>query len=132
MRAVLQDRGKVRQVRRRRPEQGIQKALVDHLGARAAAGTYWFHPANGGARTAIEGAILKGLGVVPGAPDPLLWHDGLSYALEIKSEAGRITEAQLDMLNRLSEAGVYTAICHGLDRAIGVLESWRLLKGRCQ
>ena len=32
----------------KRPEQHIQKALADHLRARAAAGTYWFHPANGG------------------------------------------------------------------------------------
>jgi hypothetical protein len=42
-------------MKRHRPEQQIQKALADHLRARAAAGTYWLHPANGGARTATNG-----------------------------------------------------------------------------
>ena len=54
---------------RHRPEQQIQKALADHLRFRAAPGIYWFHPANGGARTAIEGAILKACGVRASTPD---------------------------------------------------------------
>ena len=32
---------------RRHLEQQIQKAVADHLRAKAAPGTYWFHPANG-------------------------------------------------------------------------------------
>jgi hypothetical protein len=90
------------------------------------------HPANGGARTAIEGAILKGLGVVPGAPDLILFHNGSSYALELKSEEGRVTEAQVEMMTRLKDAGVLTAVCHGLDRALVVLEGWQLLRGSAQ
>jgi hypothetical protein len=114
---------------RARPEQQVHKAVVAHLKTRAVTGLVFLHPANGGARSAIEGAIFKSLGVAPGAPDLLLWHDGKSYALEVKSETGRTSQAQLDMLNRLSEAGVYTAVAHGLDRAITVLEEWELLKG---
>jgi hypothetical protein len=52
---------------RRHPEQDIQKALADH--PRLRAGTYWFHSANGGPGTAIEGAILKACAVPAGAPD---------------------------------------------------------------
>ena len=67
-----------RLARRQRPEQAIQRALIQHLGARGVAGLVYLHPANGGARSAVEGAIFKSLGVVPGAPDLLLWHEGRS------------------------------------------------------
>src|SRR5262245_12108697 len=115
--------------RRGRPEQTIHKSVVAHLKARAVAGVVFLHPANGGARSAIEGAILKGLGVVPGAPDLLLWHQGRSYALELKAEAGKVSESQASMLQRLEAAGVATAICHGVDAAIATLEGWQLLRG---
>jgi hypothetical protein len=118
--------------RRQRIEQQIHRAVVEHLKVRGVDGLVYLHPANGRARTAVEGAILKGMGVVPGAPDLLLWCNGRSYAMELKSEPGRVTESQLEMLNRLSQAGCYTAICHGLDRALAVLEAWQLLRGRIQ
>ena len=116
--------------RRQRQEQIIHKATISHLKARGVRDLVFLHPANGGARSPIEGAILKSLGVVPGAPDLLLWHAGKSFALEIKTEVGRVTEAQLELLDRLSKAGVYTAIAHGLDRALAILESWGLLRGQ--
>jgi hypothetical protein len=81
----------------------------------------FLHPANGGARSAVEGAIFKSLGVVPGAPDLLLWHEGRSYALELKAQAGRVSESQADMLGRLNRAGVSTAVCHGIDNAVAML-----------
>jgi hypothetical protein len=61
----------------------------------------------------------------------LLWHDHKSFALEIKSETGRLSEHQTEMLSRLENAGVCTAVCHGLDASIKCLEAWHLLKGRC-
>jgi VRR-NUC domain len=117
---------------RHRPEQELQRIVLQHLQMRAPPECVYFHVGNGGARSPIEAAILKGLGVTAGAPDLLLWHDCRSYAIELKSEAGRVSEAQLEMLNRLSEAGVYTAVCHGLDRALAVLEEWGLLRGQTQ
>ena len=116
--------------KRRSEEQVIHKTIVSHLMARGVRDLVFLHPANGGARSPIEGAILKTLGVIPGAPDLLLWHEGRSFALEVKTEVGRATEAQLELLDRLSTAGVFTAIVHGLDRALAVLEAWGLLKGR--
>ena len=77
----------------------------------------------------VEGAILKGMGVMPGAPDLLLWQEGRSYALELKADAGRVSESQADMLDRLRKAGVVTAVCHGLDPALATLEGWQLLRG---
>src|SRR5262245_40544452 len=118
--------------RRQRPEQAIQKALIEHLRLRGVAGVVYLHPANGGARSAVEGAIFKSLGVMAGAPDLLLWHDGRSYAVELKTDSGRTTPAQIAMMTRLKDAGVATAVAHGIDEAITTLERWQLLKGRMQ
>jgi len=117
-------------MRRSRPEDQIQRAVFAHIRARGVPGLVAVHVPNGGYRKPVEARIMKGLGVTAGTPDVLAWHDGRAFALEIKSEAGRASESQLEMLNRLSEAGCFTALVHGLDRALAVLESWGLLKGR--
>jgi VRR-NUC domain len=115
---------------RRHPEQEIQKALADHLRTRAAAGTYWFHPANGGARTAIEGAILKACGVRAGTPDLILIKDGRTYGLELKADNGRVSPAQALAHQEMKAAGAEVAVATGIDEAIKQLEVWQLLRGR--
>jgi hypothetical protein len=59
----------------------------------------------------------------------LLWHDGKSFALELKAEGGRATESQLKFLSDMKNAGAFTCLAEGLDRALKVLESWGLLRG---
>ena len=88
------------------------------------------HPANGGYRRKTEARILAGLGVTKGAPDVLLWCGGRSYAMEIKSEDGKLSEAQAEMISRLDGAGVFCAVCYGIDRCLACLESWGLLRGK--
>jgi hypothetical protein len=116
----------------KRPEQGIQKALANHLRARAAAGTYWFHPANGGARTAIEGAVLKACGVRAGTPDLILIKDGRTYGLELKADKGRVSPAQTKAHEEMRAAGVTVAVATGIDDALAQLERWQLLRGQTQ
>jgi hypothetical protein len=53
---------------RRRQEAAIQRAVFQHLRARAAPGVFAFHVPNGGYRKPVEAAIMKGLGVVAGVP----------------------------------------------------------------
>jgi hypothetical protein len=107
-------------------------ALADHLRARAAAGTYWFHPANGGARTAIEGAILKACGVRAGTPDLILIKDGKTFGLELKANGGRVSEAQAEAHQEMKAAGAEVAVAVGIDDALAQLERWQLLRGRTQ
>ena len=116
----------------KRPEQRIQKALANHLRARAAAGTYWFHPANGGARTAIEGAVLKACGVRAGTPDLILIKDGRTYGLELKADKGRVSPAQTKAHEEMRAAGVTVAVATGIDDALAQLEAWQLLRGQTQ
>ena len=119
-------------MKRTRPEQAIQRAVFEHLRARGAPGVFAFHPANGGYRKPVEAAILKGLGVVGGVPDVIAIHNGRVFAMEIKAEGGRATDKQLACIAALREAGAFTCIAEGVDRAIACLEGWGLLVGRRQ
>jgi hypothetical protein len=116
--------------RRRRPEDATQRAVFQHLRARAAPGVFAFHPANGGYRKPVEAAIMKGLGVVAGVPDVIVIHAGRCYALEIKAPGGRATPKQRAAIAAMEAAGAYTCIAENLDRALEVLERWQILRGR--
>jgi hypothetical protein len=118
--------------RRRQPEAAIQRALFQHIRTRGAPGVFAFHPANGGYRKPVEAAIMKGLGVVAGVPDVIAIHNGRVFAMEIKAEGGRATDKQLACIAALREAGAFTCIAEGLDRALACLEGWGLLVGRPQ
>jgi hypothetical protein len=116
--------------RRRRPEAQLHAAVVEHLRLRAEPDVLWLHCPNGERRDKITGAKLKRMGVVPGTADLLFWHRGNSYALELKSLGGRLSDAQLEFLARFNDAGGHSTVAEGLDRAIAVLEAWGLLRGR--
>ena len=119
-------------VRRRcsRPEYIIQRALFEHLRVRCAPGVFAFHPANGGWRSRIEAAILKGLGVRAGVPDLIAIKDGHTYALELKRPGGRLTAAQNAAHAALRAAGAAVVTSYGLDDALAQLERWGLLRGK--
>jgi len=116
----------------RRPEQAIQKTLAEHLRLRAAPNVYWFHPANGGARTAIEGAILKACGVRAGTPDLICIRGGKTYGLEVKANGGRLSNAQRVAHYEMRAAGAEVAVAVGLNAALEKLEEWQVLRGRSQ
>jgi hypothetical protein len=116
--------------RRAQPEAQLHRALVEHLLLRAKPDVLWLHPANGERRDAITGAKLKRMGVRAGASDLLLWHQGNSFALELKAPGGRLSEAQLEFHARFADAGGHTAVAEGLDRALACLEAWGILKGK--
>ena len=87
-------------------EQGLQRTLADHLRARAVPGIYWFHPANGGGRSAI----------------------GRTYGLELKADKGRVSPAQAQAHEEMRK-GAEVAVATGIDEAIKQLEAWQLLRG---
>ena len=109
-----------------RPEQEAGAALIQWIdmvvlpdGTRP--GEYFAHNANGGARTAIEGAILKGQGVRKGWPDYTLYLPRGGYhglVLELKAEHGdKPTDEQLDILVRLQRQGYYACVAWGFLQA---------------
>ena len=108
----------------------IQRTVFAHFTVRGAPGVFAFHPPNGGYRKPIEAAILKGLGVRPGLPDVIAIKGGQVFAIELKTEGGRATSAQLQAIEDLRAAGAHAEICHGLDSALAQFEAWGLLRGR--
>ena len=116
--------------RRQRPEAAIHAAVCDHLRLRAKPDVLWLHPANGGTRDIREAARFKRMGVLAGASDLLFWHRSNSFALELKSPGGRLSDAQLGFLARFNDAGGHSASAEGVDRALATLEAWGLLRGR--
>ena len=115
----------------RRDEQTLQRALCQHLELRAARGLVWFAVPNGGWRSPVEAAIFKGLGIKAGVAD-LILHDGKFFALELKSETGRATDAQRNFIEAVIAAGGHAAIGRGVDECLQILEGWRLLSGQAQ
>jgi hypothetical protein len=112
---------------RRRPEQQIQAAVFEHLALRGAPGTFAFHCPNGGWRSKIEAKILQHIGVKAGVPDVIAVKDGKTFALELKSDSGRLSEAQRRAHEALRRAGASVAVAFGLDEALAQLEQWNLI-----
>lgn len=110
-------------------EDAIHRAVVDNLRARAVPGVVWWHSPNGGKRGLIEAARFKALGVRPGVADICAVHRGHFYALELKADDGRPTVEQMQFIQDVNATGGHGVICHGLDRALRVLECWGLLRG---
>jgi hypothetical protein len=112
-----------------RAEQEIQRAVFQHFAARRARGVFAFHCPNGGARSAIEAAILKGLGVTAGIPDIIAIRAGHAFALELKAPGGRASNAQHETIAAMRDAGATVEMAVGLDAALAQLEAWKLLRG---
>jgi hypothetical protein len=70
------------------------------------------------------------MGVVSGIPDVFAIRGGKVYALELKSEIGRLSVAQERVLGELRAAGCDAECVRGLDAAIAWLENRGLLRGR--
>jgi hypothetical protein len=109
-------------VPRNQPEQQIQRAVFQHLAIRGAHDCFAFHVPNGGWRTPIEAAILKGIGVKAAIPDIVAVRGGRFFGLELKAPGGRLTGAQ-------GNAGAAVAVAYSLDDALARLELWKLLRG---
>ena len=113
-----------------RAEQQIQRAVFQHIRARGVPGLFAFHCPNGGYRTRLEGAVLKGMGVVAGVPDIILIDRARVYGLELRVDGNKPTPTQSDTMAAMERAGATVAYAAGLDAALGQLEVWGLLRGR--
>lgn len=109
-------------------EDSIHKAVADHLRLRGVIGLLWWHTPNDGKRSYKTASRLKKMGMLRGVADICALHNGIFYALELKAENGRPTVEQLKFLSDVTEAGGYSCISYGLDRALKVLESWGLIR----
>jgi hypothetical protein len=117
-------------MRRARPEDKIQRGVIQHLHARGVPNIFFFHVPNGGQRSKIEAAILYGLGVRAGVPDLFIVANGRTYAMELKAPSRWLSPKQDEAMVALERAGAITAVCDSIDMAVAVLEDWGVLRGR--
>jgi hypothetical protein len=100
--------------RRRRPEQELQRSLIEQLRWRARPDVWWCAIPNGG-------AIFKALGVQPGAPDLLVVRQGLASFIELKAVGGRLSASQIECHRALRGAGAVVETIDDIDAAIAFL-----------
>ena len=112
--------------RSKRPEDAIQRAVLEHLRLRAPGTAYWFAVPNGGGRSPIEAAILKGLGVRAGVPDLIIVHAGKTYGLELKAEGNRPTRLQTEAQDAMRAAGAEVE-----SRSVSMPHSNNSKRGTC-
>lgn len=103
--------------KRNRPEQGIQRAVVEYLRIMENLGELtFFHVPNGGRRSRTEGRIFKGLGVRAGVPDlVVLFPGGRTAFIEIKAPNGRLSAAQKAFRNTAENLGFPFLEARGVD-----------------
>lgn len=79
-----------------------------------------YHIPNGGKRTRVEAAIFKRMGVKAGVPDlflPAGENGKHGLYIELKSDTGRPSKAQLDWVEYLMREGYEVAVCRGWMQA---------------
>jgi hypothetical protein len=114
--------------RRRQPEAQLHRSVVDLLGWCAKADVWFCHIPNGGARTAIAGALFKALGVRPGAPDLLIVRGGQPLFLELKAPGRKPSPAQLECHEALRRAGAVVEVAADIDVARAFLDRMGCLR----
>lgn len=115
-------------MKRQRPEQAIQRAVVGHLRARARPGVVWFHVPNERKQSPRQGAEFKRQGVLAGVSDLILLYDGKAFALELKAGKNGPTVAQGAFIDAFNNSGGYAAWASGVDAAVKVLQAWSLIR----
>lgn len=109
-------------------EEQLQRQICLLLERCALPGVEWFAIYNN-PRNAIDGARQKKKGMKAGVFDLQLIYRGAPFFLELKTEKGRASEAQLAFRDRMLNQGVPAIICKGYEQAYRVLKfTWGLIR----
>lgn len=95
-------------MKRKQPERQLQRAVFAFL-KRAMPAESFFSAIPGGDRQ-----MTRAPGYVSGLPDVLIVHEGAASFIELKSESGRTTDAQIDVHEALARAGSFVTVCRSL------------------
>jgi hypothetical protein len=114
--------------RRAQLEAQWQRSLVEHLHGCARSDVWWCAIPNGGWRSPIEAAIMKGLGTRAGAPDLLIVRAGQPIFIECKAPGRKLTPAQIECHEALRRASATVETFDNIDAALAFLRRLGVLK----
>ena len=102
-------------------EAQIHKAVMDHWRKLGLPGTLVSTIPNAGA--------FGQAGLTKGLPDLMILAPGLPVGfIELKTDGGKASAAQLVFKSRCIELGIPMAITHGRDEPIRILEEWNVVR----
>jgi hypothetical protein len=87
--------------------------------------TFWAVP-NGGLRHKLEAARMSRLGVRAGVADLHIVYRGRLYCLELKSPTGQLSASQAQMIRKLEDCDVPTAVIRNEEDVVLALKAWRV------
>ena len=115
-------------MKRRRPEQALQRAVVEHIRLRKMPGVVFWHTPNGGKRDIRTAVEMKRQGVVAGVGDLSFLHKGIYYELELKAERGRMSIPQMERRDEVNNAEGFATFAVGIEAALAALKTWGLIR----
>lgn len=116
-------------MRKKHPEDDLQRFVVDLLRAKAFPDVIWFHPPNGGGRSKAEAGIFKALGVLAGVADIVIIYAKAPGAfLELKSSKGSLNASQKAFKARCEGLGLRYAVARSPEEASAILWSWGVIE----
>ena len=106
---------------RRHEESSIQRAVATFLRWSLPENATFFAIPNGGYRWRNEAARLVGEGMRAGMPDLCVLSEGTPIFLELKTDVGRLSAVQRQMMQKLEDCGAEVFVCRSLEDAARVL-----------
>ena len=114
--------------RMKREEDALQRQQVQYLRILESQGRLLFFAVpNGGKRSKIEAAIMKGLGVRAGVPDLVILHDQKCSFIENKSAKGRLSPSQMQFIDYCARHGYYFHLCSNFQQFLNTLYDWGII-----
>lgn len=110
----------------KRPEDAIQKAVVQWLMIMETLGKLTFFAVANKPRNAASGAREKQLGSRAGTPDLVINAVGrCPLYIELKAERGRVSFEQVEAMHRLETlGGALCVVCRSLDDVQKIVAGW--------
>ena len=111
------------------PETALSILVADQLRTMSITGEFtgvWCHLANEGKRSAFNGAVMKAMGMIPGAADFVFtgpWGHGW---IELKVK-GRQEVTQQGFQKWCEMDGSRYAVCRSVDEVLATLRAWKAI-----
>ena len=92
---------------------------------------YTTFPAGWGMLKPAAASILKRCGLKSGIPDILVFHNGATFGIELKTPEGKPSTEQREMFGKLRNAGVNTYVCRSIDDVARTLKGHQVPMKPC-